>query len=364
MVIRRTPGLLLSVALLVGACSSGGGDGVLARSDERAGGTAPTTIDTTAEAITSTTALPPDTSTTAAPPETTTTTAPPPPSPSPTALPASPGDGEPRALLTTTGVMVAVLGVEDGGFRVRTPCGGEATIAGGTPISAATVVLDPGHGGGEAGAVGANGLTEKALNLAVAERTKAILDAQGATVVLTRTGDYRITLGARADIVKALGPPVFVSIHHNGDGDGPSPKPGTETYFQVAAPESRRLAGLVYEELFALFSTYEGIAWMADTDAGAKYRTNSRGGDYYGMLRQTAGVTAALSEALFISNPPEAELLARPEVHEAEAEALARAITRHLTTQDPGSGFTEPYPRTDPGGPGGGSSGCIDPPLA
>ena len=266
-------------------------------------------------------------------------------------------------MLTSTGVVAAVLGVDGGGIRVRTPCGGEATVTGATPISGATVVLDPGHGGAEPGAVGVNGLTEKAVNLAVAERTKAVLEAQGATVVLTRTGDYRVTLGARADIVKALGPPVFVSVHHNGGGDGPSAEPGTETYFQIGSPQSRRLAGLVYEELVALFSTYGGVAWVGDTDAGAKFRMNSRGGDYYGMLRQTAGVTAALSEALFISNPPEAELLARPEVQQAEAEALARAITRHLTTADPGSGFTEPYPRTDPAGPGGGSSGCVDPPL-
>lgn len=356
MVIRRTPAVLLALVLVVGACSSGGEGGDLARSARPSSTGVPATVDASAAAPVEATT----TSSMQAPAPTTTTTPPPPPPP----LSASPGDGQPRVVLTTTGVVAAVLGVEASGLRVRTPCGGEASIPGGTPISGATVVLDPGHGGDEPGAVGANGLTEKALNLAVAERTKAILETQGATVVLTRTGDYRVTLGARADIVKALGPPVFISIHHNGGGDGPSQKPGTETYFQVAAPESRRLSGLVYEELFALFSTYDGIAWMADTDAGAKYRTNSSGGDYYGMLRQTAGVTAVLSEALFIANPPEAELLARPEVQQAEAEALARAITRYLTTQDPGSGFTEPYPRTDPAGPGGSSSGCIDPPLA
>ncbi len=267
-------------------------------------------------------------------------------------------------MVTPTGVVAAVLAVEGTGYRIRTPCGGEASIPGGTPVSGATVVLDPGHGGDEPGAVGVNGLTEATLNLAVAERTKAVLEAQGATVVLTRTGDYRITIGARADIVRALGPPVFISIHHNGGSDGPSERPGTETFFQIASPESRRLSGIVYEELLALFATYQGIPWQADTDAGAKFRPNSSGGDYYGILRQTAGVPAVLSEAAFLSNPPEAELLARPEVQQAEAEALARAATRYLTTQDPGSGFTEPYPRTEPAGPGGGGRGCVDPPLA
>ncbi|MDQ1446698.1 MAG: hypothetical protein QOI20_3162, partial [Acidimicrobiaceae bacterium] len=40
-----------------------------------------------------------------------------------------------------------------------------------------------------------------------------------------------------------------------------------------------------------------------------------------------------------------------------------RGIVRFLTTKDPGSGFTEPYPRTSPAGNGGGASNCIDPAL-
>ncbi|MEX2659634.1 MAG: N-acetylmuramoyl-L-alanine amidase [Acidimicrobiales bacterium] len=347
---RRTPALLLVLVLLLGACASGGGDDDLARSESPD------------SSVPETAAPRPENATTTAVPETTTTTVPAP--PEVPALPASPGDGQARVVVTPTGVVAAVLGLEGAGYRIRTPCGREASIPGGAPISGATVVLDPGHGGAEPGAVGQNGLTEKALNLVIAERTKAALETQGATVVLTRTADYRVTLGARADIVRALGPPVFVSIHHNGGSDGPSDKPGTETFFQIASPESRRLAGLVYEELFALFSTYEGIPWQADTDAGAKSRPNSSGGDYYGMLRLTAGVPSVLSEALFLSNPPEAELLARLDVQQAEAEALARAVTRFLTTDDPGSGFTQAYPRTEPAGPGGGSTGCIDPPLA
>jgi hypothetical protein len=105
------------------------------------------------------------------------------------------------------------------------------------------------------------------------------------------------------------------------------------------------------------------IAWVADTDAGAKYRANDKGGDYYGILRNAAGVTSVLAELAFISNPPEAELLGRPDVQQVEGEALARAILRYLNTKDPGSGFTEPYPRNSPAGGGGGSSNCGDPAL-
>lgn len=290
----------------------------------------------------------------------------PPPAPAPAPLPPLPpapvGD-EVRALITPTGVVVPVLGRRGDGFLVRTPCAGEAVVGGGTPLTGATVVLDPGHGGVETGAVGDNGLTEAAVNLAVTELTRDLLEAAGATVVLTRTGDYRVALGPRGEIATRLQPRAFVSIHHNGDADGPSPRPGSETYFQIASPESRRLSGLVYEELVAAFSRFQGVPWQADFDAGAKYRPNARGGDYYGILRRSAGVPAVLSEALFLTNPAEAALLARPDVQMAEAEGLARAVARFLTTADPGSGFVEPYPRTEPAGPGGGTQGCEDPPL-
>jgi hypothetical protein len=50
-------------------------------------------------------------------------------------------------------------------------------------------------------------------------------------------------------------------------------------------------------------------------------------------------------------------------VQAVEGQAVARGIVRYLTTKDPGSGFVTPYDRTEPAGPGGGSSGCTDPPL-
>lgn len=257
-----------------------------------------------------------------------------------------------------------VLEVTPEGYRVRTPCGRDALVKTGKPLRTATVVLDPGHGGVETGSVGANDLVERDLNLEVTRRLAVLLEREGISVALTRTHDYRVTIATRAEIALALSPRAFVSIHHNGGSDGPSTKPGTETFFQIASPESKRLAGLIYEELFATFSTHTNIAWEADTDAGAKYRPSDSGGDYYGILRRSGGVPAVLSEALFLSNPPEAALLAKAETQQSEARALARAIKRFLNSDEPGSGFTEPYPRTEPAGPGGGADNCIDPALS
>ncbi len=276
---------------------------------------------------------------------------------------ALPTAGPPAAVVTPNGVVLAVRSAgADGAFAATSPCGNEVRVPG-TPLVGAHVVLDPGHGGGETGAVGPGGTREKDVNLAVAQEVQRRLQGLGATVVLTRTGDYRITLASRAAIATALQPDLFLSIHHNADPDGPRDGPGSETYFQIASPESKRAAGLVYEELVRAFSGHP-VAWVADTDAGAKYRPAADGGDYYGILRRSAGVPAVLSEAAFISNPPEEALLADPAFQAVEAEAMARAIVRYVTTDDPGSGFVEPYPRTQPAGPGGGSTGCVDPPLA
>lgn len=277
--------------------------------------------------------------------------------------PSLPADGVPRAVTTSNGVVLAVLSTSDGGrFVAESPCGNRVVVDG-VALSGATVVLDPGHGGDEPGAVGPGGTKEKDVNLAVAIETKRQLEAQGATVVLTRTADYRITLASRAAIVQTLHPTLFLSIHHNAAPDEHRAAPGAETYRQVASADSKRASGLVYEELVRAFSAYK-IDWAADRDAGAKYRLSSTGGDYYGILKRTAGIPAVLSEAAFITNPPEEALLVDPAFQAVEAAAFTRAVVRYVTTSDPGSGFVEPYPRTEPAGSGGGATGCVDPPLA
>src|SRR5262249_18060631 len=83
-----------------------------------------------------------------------------------------------------------------------------------------------------------------------------------------------------------------------------------------------------------------------------KYRPGTNG-DYYAVLRLPGATVSALAELAFISNPPEATLLARPEFQRVEGAAVARGILRYLTTKDPGSGFTEPYPRPSPPPPAG-----------
>jgi N-acetylmuramoyl-L-alanine amidase len=265
-------------------------------------------------------------------------------------------------VVTPNGVVLSVLRANpDGSYLARAPCGGEVTVTG-DALAGANVVLDPGHGGDEPGAVGPAGTTEQSVNLAVARETARRLEALGASVVLTRTADYRITLASRAAVATSLRPQLFVSIHHNAAPDGPHDGPGAETYFQIESPASKRASGLVYEALVRAFADYD-VEWVGDRDAGAKYRLRGDGTDYYGILNRTAGVPAVLSEAAFISNPPEEALLSDPDFQAVEAQALAEAIVRYVASDDPGGGFVEPYARTEPAGPGGGAEGCTDPPL-
>ena len=269
-----------------------------------------------------------------------------------------PGKG---VVVTPRGVVVPVVAGATGAWVVRTPCGKERTISEGTLIPTVTIVLDPGHGGGEPGAVSPSGLAEAPVNLDVVRQAQAVLEREGVTVAPTRTGDYGVSLETRAEIARNLGPRAFVSVHHNAEPDGRRDGPGTETYYQLNSEDSKRLAGLIYEEVVRALSAYRA-SWVADTDAGAKYRPGRRG-DYYAVLRLPAPVTSVLAELAFISNPSEAELLARPDVRAAEGEAVARGILRYLRTTDPGSGFTIPYPRVDPPGGPSGPAPCADPPL-
>jgi N-acetylmuramoyl-L-alanine amidase len=268
-------------------------------------------------------------------------------------------------VVTPTGVLAPVIADHgDGTYTVQTPCDAMATVAG-TPLAGAHIVLDPGHGGDEPGAVGPNGLLEKDLNLAVAQRTAEVLRAAGATVVLTRETDLRVTVATRAAIAVGLQPVAFVSIHHNAAPDGASAVPGTEVYFQVQSPESRRLSGLLVEEIRAALAPF-GVSWESDFASGGKARVRAANPaeDFFGVLRRTAGVPAVLSEAGYLSNPAEAELFARPEAQQAEAEAIARALTRFVEGEVPGDGsFSPEPPTTGSAGGGGGAEGCVDPPL-
>ncbi|WP_419926229.1 N-acetylmuramoyl-L-alanine amidase family protein [Candidatus Poriferisocius sp.] len=279
---------------------------------------------------------------------------------------AGPQRGIPSAVLTPSGIPVAVLGQSEAGYLIRTPCGSTAEVSAGVPIDSPRVVIDPGHGGKwDTGAVGPNGLIERDLNLKLSRAVLEELSQSDIPAATTRTGDYGTSLSVRAAFADALGADALVSIHHNAPTWSLSELPGTEVFVQSATAQqartdSARLGGLLYEEITAAMSTLDNVSWSRLPDAGVLRVLLPSGEDTYGMLRGPA-VPAALVEYGYLSNPSEAALFATDEYIRIAAKATAAAISAYLQTDRPGAGFI-PEPRSFDPPPA--SIPCQDPALA
>ena len=175
--------------------------------------------------------------------------------------------------VSPSGVVVPILSGNAGNLRVETPCGNAATLTDATVIDRARIVIDPGHGGSESGAVG-GGLLEKNVNLQVSNVVIDKFEALGISAQLTRTGDYRLPLATRAQIATDLAPDVFLSLHHNGGAVRPSKVPGTEVFYSEARPSSQRLAAILYEEMNAAAAQFS--ACLLYTSPSPRDRTRSR----------------------------------------------------------------------------------------
>lgn len=181
-------------------------------------------------------------------------------------------------------------------------------------------LVDAGHGGVEeeelayAGPHG-GALAEKDINLGIARRVRAHL---GGGAALTRDGDYRVPLGARARAARETGAPVFVSIHAN---TGRPDRPGPEVWVYggvdgAADAASRRLAHRISGEL----SRLEGGPVPV------------RAGDL-ALLRpgvQGHGTAAVLVEAGSLAHPAGAARLHDPRAQDAIGAAVARGVSGYL----------------------------------
>ncbi|MEA5627222.1 N-acetylmuramoyl-L-alanine amidase [Nostoc sp. UHCC 0251] len=93
------------------------------------------------------------------------------------------------------------------------------------------VLIDPGHGGKDPGAVGLRGLREKDILLPISKRIAQVLQQNGVQVVMTRDSDYFVTLPGRVQLAERANADIFVSIHANAVGPGRSDVNGLETYY-------------------------------------------------------------------------------------------------------------------------------------
>lgn len=93
-----------------------------------------------------------------------------------------------------------------------------------------TIVIDPGHGGRDVGAIGINDSFEKDITALTAKELKKELTALGAEVIVTRENDEFVPLEARATLANALDTDAFLSIHYNSFPEVPSVT-GIETFY-------------------------------------------------------------------------------------------------------------------------------------
>lgn len=188
------------------------------------------------------------------------------------------------------------------------------------PLKGKVIVVDPGHGGSDAGAIGPNNVLEKNVTLAIARDLRQLLSDGGATVIMTRTSDNDVTdeaildideLQARVDIANQANADLFISIHTDSFDKHET---GTTTYFCPGSSDD--LARLVQDSMVSQLKLY---------DRGAQPN------DFY-VLKNT-NMPAILTEAAFISNPKEEKLLANRNFNKKVAIGIYNGIKKYFLTQ-------------------------------
>lgn len=209
------------------------------------------------------------------------------------------------------------------------------------------VIIDPGHGGGDSGAV-AQGVVEKDLNLDVGLRVGRALRARGVAVRLTREDDHFVPLEDRVRFANALPGAVFVSIHFNdasGDGRSTGSASGIETYYceHKLAPTGGWMWASLLGKTKAPVPDAGWAIHEGQTLAGCIQGTLIAGtqAENRGIKERSLYVThrvsgpAVLVEGGFVSHPGEARRLGDPTYRQVLAECIAEGIVRYLHAAQP-----------------------------
>jgi N-acetylmuramoyl-L-alanine amidase len=222
-------------------------------------------------------------------------------------------------------------------------------------LAVRTIVIDPGHGGSDPGAIGRHGLMEKDVTLDIARRLRDRLEAAGGyRVLLTRDNDRKLRLKDRVAFATEHQADLFISVHINAVPEEAGPVNYVETYYfgphadqqtldlaekenrdsdygigdfrgiisrigdRLKTEESAQLAAAIHKNLYANLQRY-GTGLL---DAGVK------SGPFVVLL----GVEAAsvLVEISCISNEAEATLLATPEYRDSIAKYLEMGVVEYL----------------------------------
>ena len=185
------------------------------------------------------------------------------------------------------------------------------------------VVIDAGHGGNDPGKIGVDGSLEKDINLKIARKVKAYLEASDVQVVLTREDDQGLytekdskkkmaDMNRRCQIINETSPALTVSIHQNSYPD-PSVF-GTQVFYYTHSREGENAAKVVQEAL-----------QKVELQKNREIKAN----DTYYMLKKTEP-PVLIVECGFLSNPEEEALLCEDAYQEKLAEGIANGILSYL----------------------------------
>jgi len=174
------------------------------------------------------------------------------------------------------------------------------------------IVVDPGHGGKDPGAISSRGYMEKRLTLATARKAAYLLKNAGATVYLTRNADRTNNLKDVVKFANKVGADIFISIHYNFSEKRSIS--GTETYYYNR--RSRSLALTMHRTL---------INGIRRKDRGL------RKARYY-VVRHT-NMPAILLEPVYLSNYREAELASNPKFQGELATDILRGVKSYFRSR-------------------------------
>ncbi len=177
------------------------------------------------------------------------------------------------------------------------------------PKTRPVVVIDPGHGGKDVGAIGVGGIHEADIILSISQQVARILEQRGIQVILTRDSDYFVDLAPRVQIAKRVDADVFVSIHANAIVNRPDVN-GLETYyFGNGAALARTIHNSILQSL----------------DINNRGVRRAR----FFVLRNNP-MPAVLVETGYVTSPSESRRLTDPAYQSQMAAAIARGILQYL----------------------------------
>ena len=182
-------------------------------------------------------------------------------------------------------------------------------------LNGKTIVIDPGHGGYDSGAIGPGGLLEKDVVLDISLKLFRILqEKSGARVYLTRNDDSFISLSHRGAMTNSLDADIFLSIHSNADYQGR--KSGIETYAHYNASEKTwARAWYIHESL---------VEYLGLPDRGLQ-------ADNFQVLRETPGIESILLEIGYISNTDDETFLRKDGNKQLAAEAIFEGLINYYS---------------------------------